>query len=73
MTGILPSLDIAEDWEKRKAITNRTFHEGLSSKERLRLHVASTYLSKADLAQYVYLVHPEYVKKQGDKIEFIVD
>ena len=73
MTGILPSLEIVEDWEKRKVRINERFHKGLSSKERLRLHVASIYLSREDLSKYLFVAHQGFVEKQGDYLYFKAD
>jgi hypothetical protein len=73
MTGILPSLEIVEDWEKRRFRINERFNKGLSSKERLRLHVASTYLSPEDLSKYMFAAHQGFVEEQGEYLHFKAD
>ena len=73
MTGILPTLDIAQDWRKRRVSINERFHKGLSSKERLRLHVASTYLSREDLSKYMFVAHQGFVEEQGEYLYFKAD
>ena len=73
MTGILPSLDMAQNWKKRKVGISERFNKGLSSKERLRLHVASTYLSPEDLSKYMFAVHPGFVEEQGEYLYFKAD
>jgi hypothetical protein len=73
MTGILPSLDIVDNWEKEKARINEKFHKSLSSKERLRLHVVSTYMSRKNLSEYVIAAHPEFVEASGEFPNFNSD
>ena len=46
--------------------------ENLTSKERLRAHVAAVYLGKKQFAYYVYKAYPEYAdqKKLGNKLGY---
>ena len=73
MTGLLPVLDVFEDYEKRQLRIAESFFKGLSSKERLRFHVASTYLSRDKFEFYFSKAHTEFVEEQADIKYYIVD
>ena len=73
MTGLLPVLDVFEDYEKRQLMIAESFFKGLSSKERLRFHVASTYLSPEDLSKYMFASHQGFVEEQGEYLYFKAD
>ncbi len=64
-------------WETQRSLQQYGQDTGLgnlTSKEQLRIHVATTYLGRKQLAYYVYEAYPEYAKQQekGSRLDNLV-
>jgi hypothetical protein len=73
MTGLLPAIDIFEGHQKRQMRIADSFFKGLSSKDRLRLHVASIYLRQDKYEFYVSHAHSDFLEDQGMLLYYKTD